>query len=540
MTTDAKGQDEPLWRPGIADLIFLFTMVAVLANAARGLLDDPGLGWHLRNIDAMRAEGWWLTKDPFTHPRDQEPPPWYTNQWLGELPLYLGWKIAGQEGIAAVSALVIAAIARTLYRFLIRDGLPWPVALGWTALGAVGTSCSWVARPNLFTILFVLITARVLILFHEGRLSRKSTLWLLPLFAVWANTHGGFLAGFIVVGLILAGEVAIAIGSFDEEKRKAARGRAQHLGLLTGGLLLATLVNPYGPVLYRHVLVLLGDDYFMNLNQEWKSPDFHAPGTMRYEALMLLFPLMLGLSRRRASLPELLLSVAWLHLALTGFRYVALWVVVATPLMARASVEIPYLREAARRWGLTAEQGSLFFTRVGRTWGVWSALFAAGVCLWACVSQGEVIRKQQRAREEAAEKDDRVKVIIARNALDDFLEVAKEWEKENGRPPVIFHSYDWGGYLTWHGWTPDRGGLRNWIDDRNEAQGAERVKEYFAIVAGNPGWEENLGKVDLVCLASGEPLAQRLSERPQTWRKIERKGHVGHSLATFYERIGSP
>ena len=30
-----------------------------------------------------------------------------------------------------------------------------------------------------------------------------------------------------------------------------------------------------------------------------------------------------------------------------------------------------------------------------------------------------------------------------------------------GGHPVIFHSYAWGGYLTWHGW-PD---CRNWIDD---------------------------------------------------------------------------
>src|SRR5215471_2170406 len=138
MTTDATGQAKgALDRPGIADLIFLFVMVVVLTNAGKGLLDDPGLGWHLRNVDAMRAEGWWLYKDPFTYPRGEEPRPWYTNQWLGELPLYLGWKLADQEGIAAVCAVIIAAIARVLYRCLIRDGLSWPVAVFWTALGAL-------------------------------------------------------------------------------------------------------------------------------------------------------------------------------------------------------------------------------------------------------------------------------------------------------------------------------------------------------------------------------------------------------------------
>jgi hypothetical protein len=528
-------------RPGIADLVFLFVMVVVLTHAAKGLLDDPGLGWHLRNIDAMRAEGWWLSKDPFTYPRDQEPPAWYTNQWLGELPLYLGWKVAGLEGIAAVSAIVIAVIARTLYRFLIHDGLPWPVAVAWTALGTLGTSCSWVARPNLFTILFVLITARVLMLFHEGRLSWRGTLWLLPLFAVWANVHGGFLAGFIVVGLALAAEVALAVASFDDEARAAAGWRALSLGVLTVGLFLATLVNPYGPGLYRHALGLLGDDYFMKLHLEWKSPDFRAPGAMRYELLILLFPLVLAASRRRASLPELILSVAWLHLALTGFRYVALWVVIAVPLLARASVEIPYLQEAARRFKLTAEPGSLFFTRVGRSWWLWSVLFAAGVGVWAYASQGGIRQQQAKREQEMAialrqEGDGKTlhksELIIARKALDEFLDVAREWQGKHGRRPILFHSYDWGGYLTWHGWRPGPEGLLNWIDDRNEVQGRPRVEEYFEILRAEPGWEEKLARVDLICVESGAALTYRLEADRSRFRERYRDPY-----AVIFERV---
>src|SRR5262249_15082226 len=150
-------------------LVFLFVAIVALRGAAQGLLDDPGLGWHLRNIDAIRANGWFLSVDPFTDHHGLPPPAWYTNQWLGEMPVYLGWRLAGLEGIAVVCALVIALIARVLYRMLIQDGLSWPVAVAWTALGTLGTSCSWVARPNLFTVLFVLLTARVLEQYQQGR-----------------------------------------------------------------------------------------------------------------------------------------------------------------------------------------------------------------------------------------------------------------------------------------------------------------------------------------------------------------------------------
>jgi hypothetical protein len=523
-----QGERLPLYKPGIADLVFLFVAIVALRGAGQGLLDDPGLGWHLRNIDAIRASGWFLTEDPFTDSRGEAPARWYSNQWLGELPLYLGWKLAGLEGIAIVCALVIALTARCLYRLLIQDGLPWPVAVAWTALGTLGTSCSWVARPNLFTILFVLLTARVLEQYHRGRLTWRGTLWLLPLFAAWANIHGGFLAGFILLALAGAVQLAIAVGSFDADSRHGARRRALHLAFLSVAAFLATLVNPYGLDLYRWVFRLLGDAYFMNLNQEWKSPDFHSAGAMRYELLILLFPFILGLSRRRLGLLELVLSVAWLHLALTGFRYVALWAVIATPVMARASLDIPYLQDLALRWQLSAGPGSLFYTRQGAAPWLWSLLIAVVLIGAGWALQGQFARHKPDG-------------IIAAPALDRFLAVIASWRKEHGgRSPRIFHAYDWGGYLTWHGW-PD---VHNWIDDRNEVQGEERTREYFAIMAAKPGWQGKLATVDLICIpriAEGDeneeeqidepplllPLANRLGEKPDTWReiKIDRDEH---------------
>src|SRR5262249_16209655 len=138
-------------------------------------------------IDAILSKGWWLTEDPFSDPGDRPAAMWYTNQWLGELPYWLGGKWAGLEGIAAVNALAIAFLAGLLYRMLLAAGLPWPVALAWTVLGAMGTSCSWNARPNVFSVLFILVTARACVRLHEGALSRWGGLGVVALFAVWAN-----------------------------------------------------------------------------------------------------------------------------------------------------------------------------------------------------------------------------------------------------------------------------------------------------------------------------------------------------------------
>ena len=82
----------------------------------------------------------------------------------------------------------------------------------------------------------------------------------------------------------------------------------------------------------------------------------------------------------------------------------------------------------------------------------------------ACGVEGRIARHQPE--------------IIAAAALDRFLQIHEEWRQTHDRRPVVFHSYDWGGYLTWHG-GPD---FRNWIDDRNEVQGKEHIQEYFAIL----------------------------------------------------------
>lgn len=478
-----------------ADVVFVLLSLVVFLTARQGLLDDPGLGWHLRNIDAMLAQGGWLTVDPFTEPFGGAARPWYSNQWLGEVPFWLGERWAGLEGVAAVAASLLAFTLRCLYRILLADGSPWPVAAFWTSQAAMGISCSWVARPNLFTVLFVLATAQICIRFHEGRCSRRTTLWLVPLFALWANVHGGFLAGFVILGTTALIEASLSILASNPDARTAARQRAWHLVALSVGVFLGTLLNPYGLSLYRWVLQLLGEPYFMDLHQEWRSPDFHGKGAIRFEWLMLLFPLVLALSKRRPSLVELALAVVWFHFAFTGFRYVALWVVVVVPLLARSSLQIPWLRLQARRFLDSGEGGQWFAPRPGRPW-VWSLVGTILLLVLARGAEGRFARHQPE--------------ILPADALDRFLQLHADWRQAHGHRPVVFHSYDWGGYLTWHGGTE----FRNWIDDRNEVQGKEHIQEYFSIAEAEPGWVENLDHygVQLICIHPQAPLCVRLAQ----------------------------
>ena len=80
----------------------------------------------------------------------------------------------------------------------------------------------------------------------------------------------------------------------------------------------------------------------------------------------------------------------------------------------------------------------------------------------------------------------------------------------SARGETVFHSINWGGYLTWHGWDA-RPRFKTWIDDRIDVHGRRHTQEYFDIMAARPGWHEQLDKhhVDLLCLPVDSHLARQ-------------------------------
>ncbi len=140
---------------------------------------------------------------------------------------------------------------------MVSDGVPWLGAVAWTLLAAQASRVGWTARPNMYTFVGLALTVVICERFHRGAISRRQTLWLIPLFFLWANMHSGFLAGALVLAVTYLVELSLSCCAPEQAVREAARSRLRWLTGLGLILFVVTLVNPYGLGLYMWTISAL-------------------------------------------------------------------------------------------------------------------------------------------------------------------------------------------------------------------------------------------------------------------------------------------
>ena len=133
------------------------------------------------------------------------------------------------------------------------------VAWAFGALAVVEISYGFAARPEIFTALALIMEFWLLKQIHAGQW--RWAFALPPLFALWINTHGGVLAGMMVLFAAAAGTtVQKAAGKIVPRPIRArlaletAPGTTLRLWLSFAASALALFANPYGFELVRWLI----------------------------------------------------------------------------------------------------------------------------------------------------------------------------------------------------------------------------------------------------------------------------------------------
>ena len=325
----------PWLTPSLTQWLWLMILLILLAQPWRTMMvaSDGDACLHWRVGEYMLETGHIIRHDVFSHTRLGQPI--ITKEWLSEIIFALAGRLAGLYGLVVVAALLIATTFALLHRHLIRETGNHAVAI-FVALLAASAACThWLARPHAFSFLLAVFWIDALRRFDRGESAGRLLLVLSVLTLLWVNLHGGYLTGFITLGIYWSGTVIeLLLARQDRARWNVARRK---LNVLTGAVVLCGLVsllNPNGYHLHVHNLHFLRSDYLTNWLAEYASPNFHEIDSRGFMAWLAVTFLTLALVRPRLSPAEGLLLIVWTYLGLYATRNIPLVAIFVAPILA--------------------------------------------------------------------------------------------------------------------------------------------------------------------------------------------------------------
>lgn len=258
--------------------------------------------------------------DPFQTIAHGEP--WLNQQWLTELLVYKVAHWIGVTGLTVAYAVLLAAPLGLLLWLCRRKGIAMMAAL--VAFYCPGLWVIVHPRAAGFTVLAFSLLVTILAaawLPQSPAPAPRRLRWAVPatllVFALWANLHGGFVAGLLLIGLVAVGL------ALDHRLGMPSAAGPRRIGLLglTGMLAAATvmLATPLGSAIWSY-LASFHNPAISLISTEW-LPAFQSPLALVYLGAAAALAAWIW-SRNRASrtLTPALVAAAFLLFALVSLR----------------------------------------------------------------------------------------------------------------------------------------------------------------------------------------------------------------------------
>ncbi len=248
--------------------------------------------------------------------------------------LALGYNLGGWELLAVARAALVALSVGLLVAVAMVRGAPARTA-SILALAAFMLMASAMAlRPQLggivlFAVLLLLVAARE----RHPRAYLAAPLVI----ALWANIHGSFVLGPLVLGY-----------AWVEDLIAGKPGATRSVIVFVAGTL-ATLVNPYGAGVWAYAAGIGANPGVTQMVTEWqRTSPLRMPGALLYPAAIAAIVILVR-GRSRVSVPAWGLALALTLMALWAERGVAWWAMGMVYLLGGVLAVEPASRAAAVR-----------------------------------------------------------------------------------------------------------------------------------------------------------------------------------------------
>lgn len=412
---------------------------------------DPDVWWHLALGRIISTRGI-PSSEQLSF--DGAPNAWVGQQWLYELGLSRLVDLGGR-GAAMLAMGLVGSLAFAIAALCLRRGERTPPAASAASLLLMGFVAGEVlgVRGQVISVLGAALTLLVVTRWRDG--STRVVWALVPLLAVWANLHAGFVVG-PALALIAAAVVAGHRAAGGDE---TARVRPLLLAVAAG--LAATLINPAGPRLWGYVAQTFANPTLTAAITEWQSPDFHSTIFRLFEGSVIALVALWAWSRRADPL-DVALVVAALAATFQAQRNLALCCMIMTPQLARYGA-IAWIRV----------RGTRRPRPVRRLPAPVALTVAAAVTLAALL---EVLPMTRASSTDAYERDH-------------LPSAAAGYVAAHLAGTRIYSTYEWGGYLAWRFGDHQR---MVWIYGESAVFGDQRLQDYLQVHLLKPGWRDVL------------------------------------------------
>ncbi len=490
---------------------FLVVLLLLLLGGQSRFLRDPGMFWHTVVGERILQQGFFVT-DPFSFTRQGES--WIPHQWLGECFQAGLHRLDGFSTQLLTFSVVLAVLFTWLACRGLRIGVHASVVAVILFLGIAACAHHFHLRPHLASVVGLAVTLALLAACERQALSLIGLSWLIPLFWLWTNWHGGVLGGLATLVLGFGGwTLAWWIGWESPIRRGWDLGL---LGLILVGCCAGLLLNPYGSRLPASWFTIMGSSLLPRIIQEHARLD---PGQLSGMFVLCLggvyLAVLAGLQRR----PRVtwLIPLFWLVLSIERIRHAPLFAVTTLVVLAEL---FPFTRWAA---SLAQHRPDVYVPCDSPRPVPWKLLtrLAAGVLLVGLVCQGARLRCPLLGHDWAQ---------LDRRHWPVELLPTLQTHASRQPTPILNEMID-GGFLIY--FAP---GYRVAIDDRCELYGEAFLEAYVNAEAGDPATylgqlQHRHGPVQFA-LTRCDSGFDRYLQAAAHWQCVQRT-----ETAAFYQRI---
>jgi len=461
-----------------AKLGAVFIFIALLVFWIKGcILLDPDFGWRVRSGGLILTEGIQKT-DPFTYSMPSFP--WVDHAWIISVVFAFFYPMVGRVGLSFMLALIafcaiILSVSRkgeTGEKILAKKSLGGDYRF----LGSVSFLLSlsvilpyFGIRAQVVSWLMLAVFLRVL---FDNLLWKKWRFAVPPFFLIWANLHGGFASGLMILLFVKA------VGFFGKRKVNTTDL------IVIAASFIFTLANPYGKGAWLEVWSSISDSSLRWSINEW-MPAFFSMNFPLLVYIALSSSLIVRYKRKFAP-EELALFFIFLLQGILSTRHIPLWIIISAPVLS-SSLGYFYYEVSKDKIALSRFAVSYRYLFI-------VVLFLFMLQLILSMSGSKKLSESSYYPREAI-----------------------NYLRSNETSGELFSNYNWGGYLIWK--YPEKkvyidGRMPSWRwDGAPEKESGAAYDEYKNILTGESDYRlvfEKYGVDSVLWFAPRQPSAYGL------------------------------